>query len=33
VLNPGTEASQLFTQRAATLLAMINHGLLLKPTT
>jgi hypothetical protein len=33
VLNPGTEASQLFTQRAATLLTMINHGLLVKPTT
>ena len=31
VLNPGTEASQTFTQRARALLSMIEHGLLATP--
>ena len=32
VLNPGSQASQIFNQRAQTLLTMIQHGLLLPAT-
>ncbi|HET7015704.1 MAG TPA: TetR/AcrR family transcriptional regulator [Streptosporangiaceae bacterium] len=31
VLDPGTQSSQVFTQRAQVLLAMIEHGLLIEP--
>jgi TetR/AcrR family transcriptional repressor of nem operon len=31
VLNPGTQASEVFAQRAGTLLALVERGLLVEP--